>query len=42
MNINLASGVAENLRINVLTDQKQYDSMKLEKGTADRRLIQVN
>ena len=42
VNINLASGVEENLRINVLTDQKQYDSMKLEKGTADRRLIQVN
>ena len=32
VNINLASGVEENLRINVLTDQKQCDSMRLEKG----------
>ena len=42
VNINIASSVEEDLRINVLTDQKQCDSMKLEKGTADRRLIQVN
>ena len=42
MNINIASSVEEGLRINVLTDQKQCDRMKLEKGTADRRLIQVN
>ena len=42
VNINIASSVEEGLRINVLTDQKQCDSMKLEKGTADRRLIQVN
>ena len=32
VNINLASGVEENLRINVLTDQEQCDSMRLEKG----------
>ena len=32
VNINIASSVEEGLRINVLTDQKQCDSMRLEKG----------
>ncbi|WP_243095918.1 hypothetical protein [Roseburia intestinalis] len=32
LNSNIASSVEEGLRINVLTDQKQCDSMRLEKG----------
>ena len=32
VNVNLTSSAEEDLRINVLTDQEQCDSMRLEKG----------